>query len=714
MMRLSLILLCLAGSLQKVSGEEQPLAKEEELHIDLREPTYRAGTLSTEQGGVIQGEEIRIQARRIAYCRGQKSGEKISKIEAEGDLMLELDEHLLVGERLEYDFSTHTGLLYNGRIGIEPWFIGGEEIYLAADGSYCVKNAYMTTSEGGVPDWQVTAASAHLSPERLLKAEKIKLCVFNIPTLWLSKIEINLDEIFNQPIHYSVGWGGVQGPRIGASYKIFSGERWNIFLRGDYRLRRGLGGGLETNYQSHDAQQVFQTINYVARDISLFNRHERFRYRFEGIYHAVLDEKATIDLTYDKLSDEDMAADYADQSLELVASGKTRLAIRRQEESWIANFVTRIRFNSFETVKQELPNLQLSWKPVAIQNSGIINETQFEAGYLDFAYANNLPSMHNYSSSRVALTTQFYRPTPLGLVTATPVLGTTAIFYGNSPSSKERLLAVGMGGMRFQTTAQRTYSWGKHQIIPYMDYRYYTLPTTYPRDHYIFDIQDGWYRLSQLRIGMDHSFYTKDDGCNIPFRALFLSVYTDAFIHLNHIPSVVPRIYTDCVWNSSSTLRHTAETAWNFQEGELDHINLRTQWTATPNFAVSIEYRHRSAFDWRKADHDNYILDVFRSTEELLHSAVSDRRDTALLHFFYRLHPNWAVEFESLHGWNRRDRTRYTEFEIDLLGTLRSACSVKCVYQHRVGDDRVAVAFSIGAQRPDHARPTDFVPLLSL
>jgi hypothetical protein len=30
--------------------------------------------------------------------------------------------------------------------------------------------------------------------------------------------------------------------------------------------------------------------------------------------------------------------------------------------------------------------------------------------------------------------------------------------------------------------------------------------------------------------------------------------------------------------------------------------------------------RHRSRFDWRKSDHDNFILDVSRSIHELVQS----------------------------------------------------------------------------------------------
>jgi hypothetical protein len=145
---------------------------------------------------------------------------------------------------------------------------------------------------------------------------------------------------------------------------------------------------------------------------------------------------------------------------------------------------------------------------------------------------------------------------------------------------------------------------------------------------------------------------------------------------------------------------------------ELDHYNVRTEWTYSPNFALAVEYRHRSSYDWRKADHTNFILDSFRTIQELRDSQLSDRRDTLLLHMFYRFHPSWAFEFKSRSGWNRILEPSYNEFEIDLLGTLRSAWNFKLSYQHKEDDDRISVYMTIGIQRPDCATPWRPAPYL--
>lgn len=684
----------------------------EGINVDLREPLLCDGVLTTTKGGVITGPGIRIQAQEITYTRKSLAGEAICNLKAEGDLILEFGDYIFVGESLEYDFQTRTGIIYCGRTGRPPWFLGGESIHLCADGSYTIRNGFITTSESYKNDWQINAEEATLKNQNLLSAKNVRFSFYEKTLFWLSQLNFDLDMITDHPIRYSIGWGGRQGPRVGMKYEIFSWERVKTFLRLDYRLSRGPGIGIDTSYHSADRQEFLETINYIARDNSIFLPHERLRYRIQGVYHNLLaDKQLSIDLSYDKLSDRYMATDYADQGLDIEEAERTQLDIRRQSENWIINFLARPRINTFETIKQELPTFQTNWRPYLLGPTGIISDNQVKISYLDYVYAHNLRDVHDYNATRIACTHRLYRPFTFGPLNATPQARTVAIFYGNSSGGQVRWLLTGVLGCDFNIPFSRNYTTTKHVIIPYVNHQYIAFPTISPQDHYIFDINDGWYRLHMTRFGIRQSLYRKDWRGFIQ-RYLFADLYANAFIDTHTIPLTVPKVYSRVVFNSSYTLRHTIETAWDFFKNRVDHFNIRTQWTINPDLAISLEYRHRDAFAWRKVDYDNYILDAFHTIEELHHSQLSDRRDTALLHFFYRFHPTWAVEFESRHGWNRRNRSRYTEFEVDLLATLRSAWQVKLAYQHKESEDRVAVYFSIGLPPLDRIRSSDLVPFL--
>lgn len=60
-----------------------------ELIIDLRNPTYQNGTLTTNEGGFIKNQDIRIQAKFIQYMRKKENGKSIHRVEAREALMVQ-------------------------------------------------------------------------------------------------------------------------------------------------------------------------------------------------------------------------------------------------------------------------------------------------------------------------------------------------------------------------------------------------------------------------------------------------------------------------------------------------------------------------------------------------------------------------------------------------------------------------------------------------
>jgi hypothetical protein len=681
--------------------------------IDLREPSFKEGVLATEKGGVVTGANFRIQARSISYTKKFEDGQEVSAIVAEGNLLIEFGNYVFVGDRLEFDLLTSTGIIFNGRTMVEPWFFGGETIYLMSDGTYYFDQAFVTTSENVNSNWEILADSATLLPEddneRLLIAKNVTFNIYGLPVFWLPTFKANLNTIFDGPIRYSVKWGGAQGHRFGLAYEVFSWSRFKAFLRLDYRINRGLGGGVETLYRSEDHLTNFQTINYVARDSSIIHPSERLRYRFQGIGDTVNEDgNLSLHLSYDKLSDIDMATDYDDRGLDLETAGRTELVIRRQEDNYISNFLTRLKINKFQTIKQELPTFETSWRPSLLADTGIIADTQMKASYLDFAYGNNMVHVHDYNSTRLELTPILYRPFSFGFINAMPEAGGVLLAYGNSPSGSAEWLTLAKLGCTLNTHFTRFDGNTKHVITPYVQYSYYSQPTVSPNDHYIFDIEDGWYRLDMVQFGIKQSLFEKN--CYGITRRVYANFWANAFIDTKTFPSTIPKVYGDLIFNPYSTLSHSINAAWDFNNNIIDHFNIRTDWTVSEDVAIAMEYRHRSSYDFRKVDHTNFILDSYRSIRELEHSQVSDRRDTFLLHFFYRFHPSWAFEFESRSGWNRKFQPNYNEFEIDLLGTLPSAWNMKLSYQHKEDDDRVSLYMSIGMKRPDCVKERSITP----
>jgi hypothetical protein len=123
----------------------------------------------------------------------------------------------------------------------------------------------------------------------------------------------------------------------------------------------------------------------------------------------------------------------------------------------------------------------------------------------------------------------------------------------------------------------------------------------------------------------------------------------------------------------------------------MDFSNARMKWTVSENVAMSLEARYRSKFDWRKGDHENFILDVTRPEGELLESPLSDRRVTLLSDVFIRLTPFWELKFETHHGFYRLYKNHikekpYNEFRIHLYTWISSAWKLHFYYGYTLNN----------------------------
>ena len=672
------------------------------INVDLKNPSYSDGILQTFEGGVVTGSQLRIQARKISYTHNKNDSSKGEVLIAEDDLMVEFGDYIFIGTKIEYDIKNECGYIYNARTAADPWFFGGEKIELLPDKSLIIYNGFITTSPGVNPEWKISSNITTLSNKNYLISEDVKFQILNVSCFWIPKFKTDLNTIFDSPIKYEFRFGGKQGPRFRMMYEIFSWNRLKTFLRLEYRLNRGPGIGITTNYESTDGICYLETINYVAKDSSIEHLQEKIRFRFQGVYYNSFNNgKTRVHSTWDKLSDKQMPDDYQDDTLTIKEAGRTIFQLRHQESNWISNLFTCIQLNNFQTVKQELPCIEWRLHPYTLMNTGIVSETLFRAGYLDYDYATNLANVHDYCSTRFEINQNFYRPLSINPIKITPEIGVVGIYYGNSPEKNSQGLITGLFSVNINTHLHKFFGTSKHVIEPYACYRYFTFPTSNPNEHFIFDIDDGWYRLNTLRFGINNNLYQKSPNECYMHRLLQFDVYTNAFFDTQTMPEIFQKIYCDFIFSAYQDLRQIFSGAWNLQENQLDYFNLRVEWTESANFAIATEFRHRGPFDWRKVDYNNFILDSFRTTEELRASALSDRRDTLLLHSFYRFHPFWAFEFEIRSGWNRQFEPGYVEYQADLITNLGSAWNLKLSYQHTEEDHRIAFYFSLGAKKPN-------------
>jgi hypothetical protein len=679
-------------------SSQSPLPQE--LVIDLKNPVFIHGVITTEEGGVISGQGIRIQARKIEYANKIENGIRIQKIVAEEDLMMEYANRAFVGSRLEYDFINKTGVLYNGKTFVDIWFLGGDKIELQEDGTFYISNAFVTTCEDQDNTWEINAKTVKITEDKFLAARNIRFRFFKVPLFWLPSFKSNLKAFSDPPIRYKLVWDKGLGPRLTMRYRIFSWRDLNLFFRLDYRLKRGFGGAFESEYSSPDHATTFVTRSYGAHDKSFPDEKGPHRYRLQGLYHTQSkDEKSQIHLTWDKLSDTRMVGDFRSDDFEINTQKRTHLVVFHQLNSAIFNLSFQPRVNRFDSIDQELPLLTIGVRPFQLGNSGIISNNDVNAGYLDYVYANDLRKefhRRGLSSStravRMETRNELYRPFSLGHFTLTPNIGVIGIFYSNNPSHHPISQGIFSYGFTGQTRLFKNYKQFRHMSEPYLEFQGLTSPTAALSHHFYFDINDGYDELNQLRIGWRNSLYSYNRPSFLP--SIFTDIYTYGFFGNRDFAQTFPKFYLNVGWNRPSYAIRGG-IAWNHEEQVWDFTNIATDWTINEDIAFGIEFRHRSKFDWRKADHENFIVDVARPIPELLKSPLSDGRDTLLTRFFIRLAPKWSCQIQSRHGWGRKNEPRYNAGKIDLITMLTCSWRLRLSYERLPNDNRFSGSVSL-------------------
>ena len=659
----------------------------EDLEINLKEPIFSQGVITTDKGGIITAEGIRIQAQKIEYTNKIENGIRLLKVVAEGDLMMEFGGRYFVGDKLEFDFNTKTGTLWHGRTDVDIWFLGGDKIELQQDGSFYIYNAFITTCESQDNLWEINSESVRITKEHVLSANNIQFKFFKVPVFWLPAFRSNLKLFSDSPIKYKLVWDKGLGPRATMRYRILSWQDLNIFFRLDYRLSRGFGGALESEYYSPDDRTVFISRSYGAYDKIVPEERGPTRYRLQGLLsHQSLDKKTFLHLQYDKFSDVQMIDDFKSSDFVIDTQKRTRLLINHQENNVFGTLSLQPQINNFESINEQLPLVTMGVRPFSLGSTGIISQNHINAGFLKYAYPDQLSqTLHPSQAVRLETQNRLYRPIPIGPITLTPNIGAIGVFYTNNPMHKDAGQLTFSYGGELSSQLYRSYEKRTHRLEPYLQYNGLTKPRIDNAHHYTFSMDDGYYTLNELRLGTRNYLFSRKTALALP--ELVIDLYTNTYFAQHRYSKTFPKLYLKTSWNRPNYALNT-DICWNFQEDVLDYIKTGTDITINEHIAFGVEYRYRSKYDWRKANHDNFIIDMAHSIESLVNSPLSDRRETFLSRFFFRISPKWTLNIDSIQGWNRKNDPFYNAVKSEFTTLLPSNWQLKFAYSHTPDDDR--------------------------
>lgn len=653
----------------------------EGLDIQLQEAVYGDGIVSTEKGGIIRGKDFFLQARLLQYVRTGEGSSSINKIIAQDQLFVQYKGSYYSGSKAELDLTTGTLLVWNGCTKVSSWFIGGDLIEIAPNGQGTITNAYVTTSENEHSDWSVRAKQATITKDSQIRARHATFNFMNVPFFWVPSFSSELFKDIRAPVRVRFKYGGAGGSRIGLSYLINAGQ-WKHRLLGDYSFKYGYGLGVRSQYIEKDGNGSFDCLNYLAQGRS--RDWDFSRFRLQGLYKNYFSQDDIHCIAmYDKLSDKGMKTDFADHPVADARAGLTQGSLWKADPNWLARLNSRIRINSFQTVKQELPLFTFNTRPQTLGATPCIIDNRFKTGYLSYVYANNSKSVHDFASSRTEISQKIFSTFATRPITLTPSIGYHLLHYSNSPQHRERIQAIGEMSLEAKSRFVKSSASTPQVAEPYAVFSSITSPLVQPNHTYIFDMEDGWSRVNELRYGIkNYWWFSPQEDAR---RKLFLDIYTRSFFSTKNLQEKPNKLWMNSTWDATPTLAFKLTSAWDFLHSRFDHINVAAKKTFSEKFAIILENRNRSPYFWRKIDTENYIVDAVRPTNSLLHSEMSDSRNTFITRFFWAVNPAFDIDLSVYRGWRQKKPREYYNYELNIGTLVRGALKVSLTVLARPG-----------------------------
>ena len=146
----AVLLLLLGAACSLVAAEEEE--EEEEIQIDAVEPGTVEGNTETDVVTITGPFVARYKGAVLTAQRGGRLDGRTGEILAEGDVVLQSDEAVWRGARLEYNFRTKQIRTDQFRTGRTPFFAAGEG--LSADltnKTYTATNTFVTSDDVDAP-----------------------------------------------------------------------------------------------------------------------------------------------------------------------------------------------------------------------------------------------------------------------------------------------------------------------------------------------------------------------------------------------------------------------------------------------------------------------------------------------------------------------------------------------------------------------------------
>jgi LPS-assembly protein len=208
----------------------------------------RQGSVIVASGNVqVSDGEILIIADRMTY------NEATYDLLAEGEVYFQQQGQRLTGDRLEFNYKTRRGTIFNptaftnrtpdGTVIV----VDADRADKTGDDTYNLEDARLTACQESVPKWSFTAKRARIRLDHRAKVYNALFRIKNIPVLYLpfASISISKKDRSSGFLLPSSGSSSIKGRTVHLAYFQTLGRSADLLVRSDVFTRRGVGLGFD-------------------------------------------------------------------------------------------------------------------------------------------------------------------------------------------------------------------------------------------------------------------------------------------------------------------------------------------------------------------------------------------------------------------------------------------------------------------------------------
>ncbi|MDD5128389.1 MAG: hypothetical protein PHO40_01905 [Candidatus Omnitrophica bacterium] len=565
---------------------------------------------------------------------------------AEGNARLEDVNGVITGEKIVYDFTNKTGVIYNADFRANPYFGKAKKVEKVSDSEFVAKGGYFTTCNMDHPHFRMASKRISMSPGDKVRSRQTTLYLGTVPVLYLPQFNYSMKE----PImHVQVEPGKRKdwGPYLLSAWRYNLTEKANALVFLDYRSKLGWGEGFEVNYfKTFLGKGDFKFYytnekpdNQPAGAPTEFQRYfMRWRHRwdidertnFTAEYYKIVDERRKYDANHNIFKDY-FFREYEKDS-EPLSYGLFHHAFDYSSLDILLQKRTNHWFDQLDKMPEinyNLPSLQLGNTPLYFEDS-----TQF--GSYNKKATTEPVTANDVSSTRLDTTNTLSLPTRISFIRLKPFVASRQTLYDKGENGQHGIIrTVFYSGMDVSTKFFRTYKAKtnflgldinglRHIITPSVGYLYTHVPTIPISNIKQIDDVDDIHRGNTATLSLSNKIQTKRKGQSVDLVDLLITTdyvldpktgdnailtprtgenlkdnFSDILFKLKILPYSWMRV------ESEVTYEHSDHTNVNYNKFSLANYDLIFDLGKERSFSLGQRYERKGknevtfGFNWR-------------------------------------------------------------------------------------------------------------------